>query len=72
MKAESFFIGPLDDDKAVELTLSLSDLKYIHGILVENYNKALNKSQPSTQLQELVVNIQSVITHTLESAENKA
>lgn len=72
MKAESFFIGPLDDDKAVELTLSLSDLKYIHGVLVENYNKALNRSQPSGQLQNLVTNIQSIITHTLEAEENKA
>ncbi len=70
MKAESFFIGPLDEEKGVELSLSMSDLKYIHGVLVENYNKALNKGQPSTQLENLVHNIQSVITHTLDAEEH--
>jgi hypothetical protein len=70
MKAESFFIGPLDEDKSVGLNISMSDLKYIHGILVENYNNALDKGQASDQLESLVMNIQAVITNSLEAQEN--
>ena len=71
MKAEPFFIGPLDEDKEVNLTVSLSDLKYIHGMLVENYNRTLNKGEASDQLESLVLNIHAVITNKLEFEENK-
>jgi hypothetical protein len=71
MKAEPFFIGPLDEDKEVNLNLSLSDLKYIHGVLVENYNSALTTGDVTDQLENLVLNIHAVITNRLEVEENK-
>jgi hypothetical protein len=71
MKAESFFIGPLDENKEVNLNMSLSDLKYIHGILVDSYNQALKLGDVSEQLESLMLNIHGVITSKLEVEENR-
>ncbi len=71
MKAESFFIGPHDEDMSVEMNISLSDLKYIHGMLVETYNDALSTNSVTQQLEDLVLNIQKVITGKLEKSQNQ-
>ncbi len=72
MKIESFFIGPYDEDVQVELTMSLSDLKYVHGILVDCYNQDLENGLTSKQMEKLMLRINSIIRSKLEAEERTA
>jgi hypothetical protein len=71
MKAESFFIGPYDEDIQVDLTMSLSELKYVHGILVDCFNQDLDNGINSRQMERIITRINSVITNKLEAEEKK-
>lgn len=64
MKAESFFVGPKDEDITVNLTMSLVDLKYMHGILVDCYNQQPN-ARVSKQLENVIMFLDTEIKKTL-------
>lgn len=64
MKAESFFIGPSDEDTLVNLPINLAELKYIHGILVDCYASDSKQGAASTQLEHMVLYLKSIIVQT--------
>lgn len=64
MKAESFFIGPNDEDTQVNLPINLAELKYIHGILVDCCSSELKQDSASNQLENMVLYLKSIIVQT--------
>lgn len=71
MKEEHFFIGPFDEDITVNLTMSLSELKHLHSLLVDCYNKQLNKGTVDRHLENFVIYFNEIITKKLEMAEKE-
>jgi hypothetical protein len=62
MKAESFFIGPLDDDAKLQISLTLAEAKYLHGMLVDQQEVAPDTDNP--QRDNLIVRLDEVIRQT--------
>jgi hypothetical protein len=68
MKMESFFIGPLDEDIIVQITLSLKEIKFIHGTLVDCFDEQ-PPGKVSSALTDSILFLEHKIKETLLEKE---